>query len=316
MRFRTLGSSGLRVSVLGLGGSALGTRLDDSASTRIVRQALDSGVNLIDTADVYGAGAGETALGRALDGVRDQAVVATKVRWSTGTGVNDRGASRIHIRAAVEASLRRLNTDRIDLYQVHAPDPATPLEETVAVLDQLVSAGKILYAGTSNFAGWQVVDAHWEATRHAQVRLISTQAPYSLVQLGADQELLPAARRCGMGFIACLVLARGYLAGAFDHETDGSRMSARRRSYLTRLNEARMRVITEFAAVRGLTTSQLAISAVMSHPDVASTLVGASSVEQLLDNVDAVDTELSASDRAELIGALREVDDDPHPRAS
>ncbi|MEU7723853.1 aldo/keto reductase [Streptomyces sp. NPDC040724] len=308
MRYGTLGASGLRVSSLGLGCSRLGTRLDATASEQLVKQALDAGITLFDTADVYGDGAGETALGLALGNRRDEAVVATKVRWATGSGTNDRGASRIHIRSAVEASLRRLNTDRIDLYQIHAPDPATPLEETVGVLDQLVSEGKILYAGTSNFAGWQVVDAHWEAYHYRRARLISTQAPYSLLQLEAERELIPAARRCGVGFIACLVLARGYLAGAFSRDTDPGRLDSRRRAYLTGQNRGRLAAIADFCADRGLSTAQLAIAAVTGHPDVASALVGAGSSEHLLDGVRAVDLKLTAAERAELFGLLRDAD--------
>jgi aryl-alcohol dehydrogenase-like predicted oxidoreductase len=309
MRFHALGSSGLRVSSLGLGCSGLGTRLDATASQWLVGQALDAGITLFDTADVYGDGASETALGQALGARRDQAVVATKVRWATGKGPNDRGASRIHIRSAVEASLRRLNTDRIDLYQIHAPDPATPLDETVGILDQLVADGKILYAGTSNFAGWQVMDAHWEAYRCGRARLISTQAPYNLLQLGAERELIPAARRCGVGFIACLVLARGYLTGSFDHDTDPGQVDARRRAYLTGRNRARLAVIADFAANRGLNIAQLAVATVTGNPDVSSSLVGAATVEHLLSSVEAADLALSTSDRAELLSQLRSVDD-------
>jgi aryl-alcohol dehydrogenase-like predicted oxidoreductase len=310
VRFTTLGSSGLRVSVLALGGNGLGSRIDDATSTRVVRAAIDAGVNLLDTADNYDDGLGEETLGRAIAGVRDQVVLATKGRWATGPGANDRGNSRIHLRMAVEASLRRLGTDHIDLYQLHAHDPSTPLEETVAVLDQLVSAGKILYAGSSNFAGWQVMDAHWAAARHSQVRLVSTQAPYSLLQRDAERELLPASHRCGVGFIACLALARGLLTGTFDHATDPTRLSARRRGFLTERNRARMAVVTEFAADRGLSTGHVALAAVLGHPDVHSVLTGASSEEQVLANVDAVGTALPAADRNALLAALRHVDDE------
>jgi aryl-alcohol dehydrogenase-like predicted oxidoreductase len=308
VKFTTLGSSGLRVSVLALGGSGLGTSIDETTSVRLVRQAADSGINLFDTADNYGDGVSEETLGRAVKGIRDQVVLATKGRWPTGPGTNDRGNSRIHLRAAVEASLRRLGTDHIDLYQLHAPDPATPLEETVAVLDQLVSAGKILYAGTSNFAGWQIMDAHWESTRHRQVKLVSTQAPYSLLQREAEQELLPAARRCGVGFIACLTLARGLLAGAFSHDTDPAALTGRKRAFLTKRNQSRMTVVSTFASEHGLSTAQVALAAVIGHPDVHCALAGASSEQQLLANVEAIGTRLPAVVRDELLAELRRVD--------
>lgn len=313
MRYVTLGSSGLRVSTLALGCNGFGTRLDGPATDRLVRAAVDAGVTLLDTADVYDAGVGEESLGRAVAGIRDQVVIATKGRWATGTGPNDRGSSRIHLRAAVEGSLRRLGVDHIDLYQLHAPDPSTPVEETIAALDQLVSAGKILYAGTSNFAGWQLVDAHWKAARHQQVRLVSTQAPYSLIQRDAERELLPAARHCGVGFVACLVLARGLLAGAFDHDTDRAGLSARRRNLLTERNRARLAVISAFADARGLTTAQVALRAVAGHPSVDCVVVGAGSEEQVIANAEAVNERMADADRDELLAALRRVDDEAAP---
>jgi aryl-alcohol dehydrogenase-like predicted oxidoreductase len=206
VRYRALGRSGLRISVLGLGCANLAGRVAAAEFERLVRSAVDLGVSLFDTADVYGGGASEEDLGSALRGVRDQVVVATKVRWAMGPGANDRGASCVHIRSAVEASLRRLGTDRIDLYQIHAPDPVTPIEESLAALDDLVTSGKVLYIGTSNFAGWQIMDAHWQAEHDRRTRFISTQFPYSLLDRRADIEILPATRHCGLGAIACLVL--------------------------------------------------------------------------------------------------------------
>lgn len=288
MRYRCLGRSGLRVSVLGLGCSGLGTRLDEPASARVVRQALDLGVNLFDTAGTYGDGAGEQALGKALAGVRDQAVIATKFRWQAGSGPNDRGASRIHIRSAVEASLRRLGTDRIDLYQLHGPDPNTPVEETLAALEDLVTAGKVLYTGSSNLAGWQLVDAHWRAADTPRGRFVSTQAPLSLIERNAERELLPAARSCGVGFIAALALARGFLAGSFGPDDDVAGLPARRRAYLTDANLKTRAALAELAVQRSLRPAQLALAAVADLPGVSAVLAGASTADQLADAAQAV----------------------------
>ncbi|HEU5160831.1 MAG TPA: aldo/keto reductase [Streptosporangiaceae bacterium] len=304
MRYVCLGRSGLRISALGLGCGGLGTRVTGAAAEHLVKSALDLGVNLFDTADVYGKGAGEEALGRALGGDRDHAVVATKVRWAVGDGPNDRGASRIHIRAAVEASLRRLGTDRIDLYQVHAPDPGTPIDETISALDGLVTSGKVLYIGLSNFAGWQLVDAHWQTVLAGRTRFVSTQAPYSLLARGAEHELLPAARHCGVGFLACLVLARGYLAGGFDDDTDPATLTARQRAYLTPVNRRRRDLIAGFAAARGRTLAEVALAAAAGRPGVTGLLVGASSAEQLTANAKVFEHGLTDEDVAELLAEL------------
>ncbi len=305
MDTRRIGS--LDVSVVGVGCNNFGRRIDEAATREAVHAALDAGVSFFDTADIYGEGTSEEFLGRALGPRRGEVVLATKF----GMKMDDsrQGAHPDYIRRAVEDSLRRLGTDRIDLYQLHAPDPATPLEETVAVLDQLVTAGKVLYAGTSNFAGWQLVDAHWRAARHNQVRLVSTQVPYSLLQREAERELLPAAHHCSVGVIACVALARGLLAGAFDQDTDVAQLSSRRRSFLTDGNRARLAVIDGFAQKRGLTTAQVSLQAVLAHPDVNCVVVGASTVQQVIANAKAVSTPMRAADRAELLAALRHIDD-------
>jgi aryl-alcohol dehydrogenase-like predicted oxidoreductase len=285
MRYRALGGSGLRISVLGVGCSHWGTRVESATAERLARTALDHGVTVFDTADSYGRGASEEALGRALRGVRDRAVVATKVRWPTGDGPNDRGASRVHIRAAVEASLRRLGTDRIDLYQIHAPDPVTPLEETFSVLADLVTQGKILYAGAAGLSGWELVDARWRAVTAGRAGYVSTQAPYSLLDRSAERELLPAARRHGIGVLAILVLARGFLAGTFD-DADPSAVDYRRRALLTPANRRLRAVVGEFAAARGLTAAQVALAAIADRPGVSAVVVGASGPAQLAANAE------------------------------
>jgi aryl-alcohol dehydrogenase-like predicted oxidoreductase len=301
------------VSVLGLGCRRFGDGLDEGATARLVRSALDMGVTLFDTANVYGGGTSEHLLGRALRGVRDRAVVATKARWAVGPGPNDRGASRVHLRAAVEDSLRRLGTDRIDLLQVHAPDPVTPMEETVSAIDDLVAGGKVLYTGTSNFAGWQVVEAHWRAKAAGRSRFVSTQAPYSLLDTGADAELLPAARHCGVGFLACLTLARGYLAGRFGPDTDPATLPAKQRAYLTERHRRRYAEVTETAGRLGVGTAALALAAVADVPGIASVLVGTSDPERLAENARAVEQSLSTEDSSALFAGLRAADAEPLP---
>lgn len=304
MRYRGLGRSGLRISVLGMGCAQWGRSVDAAAAHRLVRTGLDLGVTLLDTADTYNGGASEEVLGSALRGVRDQVVVATKVRWATGKGPNDKGASRVHIRAAVEASLRRLGTDRIDLYQVHAPDPGTPIEETLMVLDDLVRTGKVLYTGSSNFAGWQIVDADLRAAHASRTGFAGTQVPYSLLERGAEMEILPAARHCGVGVLACLVLARGYLSGSFDESTDTAGLSARRRSFLTPRNRRMREIVARFAERHGATPSTVALSAIVDQPGVSGVLVGATSTEQLAANAAAVTDRLPEQEIASLLAEL------------
>ncbi|MGW1059911.1 aldo/keto reductase [Micromonospora rubida] len=309
MRYRCLGGSGLRVSVLGLGCSNLGTRLDAADSERLVRSAVHSGVVLFDTADVYGKGAGEEALGRALVGLRDEVVLATKARWAVGPGPNQRGASRIHLRAAVEASLRRLGTDHIDLYQIHAPDPNTPIEETIEALDELVRSGKVRYVGTSNFAGWQLVDADWRARTERRVRFVSTQAPYSLLDRKVERDVLPAARHCRIGVLACLVLARGFLAGEPGAARDPAALTAKQRAYLTEHNTLRRAALARFAAERGLRPADVALAAIVDRPGVSAVLAGASDPQQLAANVAAVRRSLPEPDVARLLAELEAATD-------
>jgi aryl-alcohol dehydrogenase-like predicted oxidoreductase len=291
--------------------------VDATTAERLVRTGLDLGVTVFDTADTYGGGASEETLGRAMHGVRDQLVVATKFRWATGKGPNDRGASRVHIRAAVEASLRRLDTDHIDLYQVHAPDPGTPIEETLAALDDLVTSGKVLYTGSANFAGWQIVDAHLRAGHAKRTGFAGTQVPYSLLDRRAEAEILPAARHCGVGVLACLVLARGYLSGSFDDGTDPASLSARRRGFLTPSNRRRRAVVARFAASRELSPAAVALSTIAGQPGISGVLVGASLPEQLAENAAAVSTHVPAPDITRLLAELAGADDaDPVPAAA
>lgn len=236
MTYRRLGTSGLVVSAVGLGCNNLGragsVTADPAAATAVVHAALDAGITLFDTADVYGApcGRSEELLGAALGAQRENVVIATKfgmdARGANGVDFGARG-SRRYIRQAVEASLRRLNTDFIDLYQIHEPDPETPLEETLAALHDLVREGKVRYLGHSNFAGWQLADAAWTAQSATRTPFVSAQNDYSLLNRGAELELIPAAHAFGVGLLPYYPLANGLLTGKYTRDTvpEGSRLA-------------------------------------------------------------------------------------------
>src|SRR5487761_1541375 len=215
MEFRRVGESGLEVSVVGVGCNQFGRRVDAAGVARIVHAALDAGVILLDTADIYGDGDSEWLLVAGLRGRRDHAIIATKVGGQTGDGPYGSGASRRHIRQAVEASLHRLGTDWIDLYQVHFPDPDTPVEETLSALDDLVREGKVRYIGCSNFSAWQIADADWTAYHHHLNRFISAQNEYSLLNRQVEAEVSPACEHFGLGLLPFLPLSRGLLTGRY-----------------------------------------------------------------------------------------------------
>ncbi len=234
MTYRPLGSSGLMVSTIGLGTNAFGSRIDADRSRAVVDAALDAGITLFDTADTYGVGASEEVLGAALGKRRDDVVLATKFGMDMqGANGPDWGAraSRRYVRRAVEASLRRLGTDHIDLYQLHQPDLVTPIHETLEAMTELVDEGKVRYLGCSNFAAWEVVDAHWTARTAGLRSFVSAQNEYSLYNRAAEEELVPALSRLGMSLIAYFPLAYGLLTGKYRRGEDapeGSRLSLAR----------------------------------------------------------------------------------------
>lgn len=310
MRYRQLGSSGLTVSVVGVGCNNFGWRIGADRVGEVVDAALEAGVNLFDTAAMYGqpAGASEELLGRALGSRRDEAVVATKfgARGFSGltTEERDPGGSRRHIRQAVEQSLRRLGTDWIDLYQLHVPDPRTPVEETLSTLDDLVREGKVRYAGCSNFAAWQVADADWTARRHGWASFVSAQNHYSLLERDAERELVPACLHFGLGVLPYFPLASGLLTGKYRRDTpppEGARMSDGRWS--RRLAEAPwdlIEALEEFAEKRGIGLLDVAIGGLAARPAVASVIAGATSAEQVRANVAAGAWVPGADDVADL----------------
>ena len=306
MTYRQLGTSGLTVSVVGIGCNNFGSRMADEDVPGVVDAAIDAGVTLFDTADVYGgAGGSETLLGKALKGKRDSVVLATKfgmdMGGSNGSDWGVRG-SRRYIRIAVEASLRRLQTDWIDLYQMHRPDPQTPIEETLEVLTDLVREGKVRYLGSSNFAGWQVLDADWTARTSGLEPFVSDQSEYSWLSRGVEAELVPALGHTGKGLLPYFPLASGLLTGKYRRGADapaGSRLAAQP-DRVAGADFDTIEALEKFAAGRGVSMLQVAVGGLASMPTVASVIAGATSVEQVRSNVEAGTWEPTDADLGEL----------------
>lgn len=315
MEQRSLGRSGLRVSAVGLGCNNLGGRIGLEESRAVVHQALDSGITLFDVADVYGRreahyGASEETLGALLGARRDDIVLATKFGMPMDAEGRSQGASRRYIRTAVEASLRRLRTDRIDLYQIHTPDPATPIEETLRALDDLIRDGKVLYAGCSNFPAWQVADAHHVARAAGLNGLVSCQDELSLLARGAERDLIPAMRRYGLGLLPYFPLASGVLTGKYRRDTPmpaGSRLAAwthLRDRYLTDANWALLDRLEAVARDFGRTLTELAFGWLLAQDVVASVIAGATRPEQVAANVAAAARKLTGAERDAIAAAL------------
>jgi aryl-alcohol dehydrogenase-like predicted oxidoreductase len=305
MTYRQLGDSGLTVSTVGLGCNNFGRRLDADATGTVVGAALDAGITLFDTADIYGLGASEELLGRALGRQRENVVVATKfgmdMQGANGPDWGARG-SRRYIRKAVEASLRRLGTDWIDLYQYHRPDPVTPLEETLAALHELVVEGKVRYLGSSNFAGWQVVEADWISRTGGLTPFVSAQNEYSLLERDVEDELVPACEHVGVGILPFFPLASGLLTGKYrrgESAPEGSRLAGQD-DRLAQADWDTIEAIEAYAAERGLRPIDVAIGGLAAQPAVASVIAGATRPEQVADNVRAGLWEPTAEDLATL----------------
>jgi aryl-alcohol dehydrogenase-like predicted oxidoreductase len=294
MEYRTLGSTGIRVSTYCLGAMMLGTwgTEDHDEGVRIIHTALDAGVNFVDTADVYSAGESEIIVGKALKGRRDEVVLATKVNGTMGPGENRSGNSRRWIRHEVEQSLRRLDTDWIDLYQIHRPDARTDIEETLSVLTDLIREGKVRAIGCSTFPAELIVEAHWASERRSLERFRCEQPPYSLLARGIESAVLPVCERYGMGVITWSPLAGGWLAGKYAHARDVD-LSKGRASYMPARfdpklpeNQRKFEVVQQLSAVAGdagITLAHLALAFVVSHPAVTSAIIGPRTMEQLKD---------------------------------
>jgi len=307
MRYRRLGDSGLVVSVVGIGCNNFGGRIDAGRTTEVVHEALDLGINLFDTADVYGnpSGSSETLLGRALGSRRDEAVIATKfgndMDGANGPDHGARGARR-YVHRAVEASLRRLGTDHIDLYQLHRPDRGTPIEETLRALDDLVHAGKVRYLGSSNFAGWQVADADWTARTAGLTRFVSAQNEYSLLDRDVEAELVPACERFGIGVLPYFPLSAGLLTGKYrrgEPGPAGTRLAGGHRRLAAAPWDV-IEILEGYAQKRDLSLLDVAIAALAGKPAVASVIAGATSAAQVRANAHAIRWQPTADDLAEL----------------
>ncbi len=306
----TLGRSGLAVSRLCLGTMTFGREADEAASRAMVDRFLDAGGTFVDTADVYQQGVSEEITGRALRGRRDEVVLATKVRFAMGGRPNDVGLSRRHIVAGCEASLRRLGTDWIDLYQVHMWDDSTPIEESLDALSDLVAQGKVRYVGASNFAGWHLMRAELAAAAAGYVRFVSLQPQYSLIERRLEYEIGPAAEALNLGLIPWGPLAQGLLSGKYDRTTGPAaetRMADAEpehvESWQRRDEERNWRIVDavmDIARETGRTAPQVALNWLLSRPGVASPIVGARRIEQLEDNLGAVGWRLDDAQRARL----------------
>ena len=307
MRYRSLGESGLQVSVVGLGCNNFGGRLDVDGTRAVVDAAIDAGITLFDTSDTYGEGGGsESALGEVLARRRDQVVLATKFgNQNTDMGYGPAAGAkggRAYIRRAVAESLRRLRTDHIDLYQLHTPDPVTPVEETVAALHELVAEGKVRYLGHSNFSGWQLADAAHLAAHSSRSPFISAQNQWSLLDREAEADIVPAARHFGLGVLPYFPLANGLLTGKVRQGQAipaGTRLAGRE-SYVTSERLAKVEALITWAQTHGVTILDVAIGALAAQPGCSSVIAGATTPEQVKANAATAEWIPSADELAEI----------------
>lgn len=308
MEYRNLGRSGLQVSVVGLGCNNFGGRLDEAQTKAVIDQCIEEGITFFDTSDIYGGrGRSEEFMGPALRPHRRNVVIATKCAGPMGEGPYWSGLSRKYIIEAVEASLRRLETDYIDLFQVHFPDPKTPIDETLHALDDLVRDGKIRYIGSSNFKAWQVVEAEWVSRTEHISRFISAQNEHSLLQRAPEAELIPACQQYGIGLLPFFPLASGFLTGKYrpnEVPPEGTRLGAPNSPMASRiLNEGNFDMLLKlekFAEDRGRSMIELAFSWLASKPVVGSVIAGATKPEQVTQNAKAAEWRLTREEMTEV----------------
>jgi aryl-alcohol dehydrogenase-like predicted oxidoreductase len=301
MEYRTLGNSGLKVSEVGLGGNNFGWWADEPTSATVIDAAVAAGINFIDTADIYDRGHSEEYIGRALKGKRQQVIIATKFGMPMGQGPNERGGSRQYILKAAEASLRRLQTDYIDLYYMHAADATTPIEETLSALDGLVKSGKVRYLGCSNFAPWQVSEAMWTAKADHFASFVVVQQQYNLLAREIEKELVPCCQAHKLGLIPYSPLANGFLTGKYKKGQEppkDSRIGAASnmpgmRAILNESNWDKLAKLESFATERGHTVGELAVAWLLAKPWLASVIAGARKPEQVNANVNAAKWKLT-----------------------
>lgn len=313
MEYRRLGATGVRVSTIAYGTFPLGTYSDTDAGVRMIHAAMDRGVNHIDTANVYFKGRSEEIVGAALQGRRQEVVLASKFGHPMGAGPNERGSSRYHIFQEIEGSLRRLRTDCIDVYYIHIPDSTTPLEETLRALDDVVRQGKVRYLGTSHFAAWQITHGLWLAERHGLTPWVVEQPRYCLIDRAIEQEVAPMAQALGIGIVAHSPLGGGFLTGKYrpgKPPPPDSRFAARPdgitslpRHYDLMMTEPNLNVVQAVRALAqdyGTTPSAVALAWVLAQPFVSSAIIGPKNQAQLADNLAAADVTLASADVAHL----------------
>jgi aryl-alcohol dehydrogenase-like predicted oxidoreductase len=322
MKYRNLGKSGLKVSEIGLGTLEFGRRLDEQESVAVINHALDSGINFIDTADVYGDGRSEEFVGKAIKDKRTRVIIATKFGISTGDCPNDYGGSRSHIMNALNASLKRLGTDYIDLYYIHWPDPTTPIEETLRTLNSLVQAGKVRYIACSNFSAWQLCEALWTSSVNHLESFAGVQTRYNMIDRSIEPELVPCCQKYGVGVIPWGPLAEGFLTGKYQRGKplpSKTRLGSSREAtpprkllagitarpgafapILTETNYDKLEKLQKFAGDRSHQMGELAISWLLSHPWVNSVIAGATSPDQVSANISAANWVLTEEEKTEL----------------
>ncbi len=306
MDYRGLGKSGLKVSEIGLGTNAFGGRADEQTSIGIINAALELGINFIDTAGRYTQGRSEEIIGKAVKGKRSQVIIATKFGHRLSVGPSQQGGSRSYIMKAVDASLKRLNTDYIDLYYFHSPDPSTPVQETLRALDDLVRTGKVRYIGCSNFAAWQLCEALWTSKLNSLESFIVVQSKYNLLDRSVESELVPCCESYGVGLIPWGPLASGFLTGKYRRGLEvaaGMRLAKPMSIYTDVLNDTNLDKLDKleaFAKERGHSVGELAIAWLLFHPWLSSVIAGAMNAEQLSTNIAAADWKLTAEDITQL----------------
>jgi len=306
MEYRKLANSSFRVSEIGLGGNTFGWTIDEQASIPVINYALDQGINYIDTADRYNRGRAEECVGKAIKSRRHEIILATKFGRGMGEGPNFSGGSRYYIMRAVDASLKRLQTDYIDLYQMHEPDPETPIEETLRALDDLVKAGKVRYIGTSNFAAWQLCEAIWTSKVNNLHSFVTEQPRYNILDRKIEEELVPFCQTHKIGIIPWAPLAGGFLTGKYrkgEKAPSDWRLCTPIRIYgdvLTEENYSKLAKFEAFAIARGHAVGDLAIAWLLAKPYVSTIIAGARSIEQVKANLRAVGWKLTAEEVSEL----------------
>lgn len=300
MKYKNLGKTGVKVSELCLGTMIYGQQVDEATAIKIIKRAVDLGINFIDTADVYTEGRSEEIVGKAIKGIRDEIVLATKVRSRTGAGPNDEGLSRKHIMHNFETSLKRLGTDYIDLYQVHRTDPTTPLKETLTTLSDLVRDGKVRYIGCSNFPAWQLEKALWISDVNGLEPFVTVQPRYNMMDRDIERELLPLCIEEGIGVIPYSPLAGGFLTGKYQPDRpapEGSRGQLRPEMvsrYFNPHSQTIMQELKKISAETKMSMSKIGLAWLMANPAITSPIIGASKLEQLEENMGVLNYTISA----------------------